>query len=59
MNSRNEQSVNDKKRRIFLVKPIYLNVIFDDLEEMMTYKEGSTQYVSESLKRADNIRLFE
>ena len=54
-----EQSVNDKKRRIFLVKPIYLNVIFDDLEEMMTYKEGSTQYVSESLKRADNIRLFE
>ena len=54
-----EQSVNDKKRRIFLIKPIYLNVIFDDLEEMMEYKEGSTQYVSESLKRADNIRLFE
>ena len=54
-----EQDVNDKKRRIFLIKPIYLNVIFDDLEEMMTYKEGSTQYVSESLKRADNIRLFE
>ena len=54
-----EQSVNDKKRRIFLIKPIYLNVVFDDLEEMMQYKEGSTQYVSESMKRADNIRLFE
>ncbi len=54
-----EQRVNDEKRRIFLIKPIYLNVVFDDLEEMMTYKEGSTQYVSESLKRADNIRLFE
>ena len=54
-----EQSINDKKRRIFLIKPIYLNVVFDDLEEMMQYKEGSTQYVSESLKRADNIRLFE
>ena len=54
-----EQSVNDKKRRIFLIKPIYLNVVFDDLEEMMIYKEGSTQFVSESLKRADNIRLFE
>ena len=54
-----EQSVNDKKRRIFLIKPIYLNVGFDDLEEMMQYKEGSTQYVSESLKRADDIRLFE
>ena len=54
-----EQKVNNEKRRIFLIKPIYLNVVFDDLEEMMTYKEGSTQYVSESLKRADNIRLFE
>ena len=54
-----EQSVNDKKRRIFLIKSIYLNVVFDDLEEMMQYKEGSTQYVSESLKRADNIRLLE
>ena len=54
-----EQKVNDEKRRIFLIKPIYLNVVFDDLEEMMQYKEGSTQYVSESLKRADNIRLFE
>ena len=54
-----EQSVNDKKRRIFLIKPIYLNVVFDDLEQMMQYKEGSTQFVSESLKRADDIRLFE
>ena len=54
-----EQKVNDDKRRIFLIKPIYLNVVFDDLEEMMVYKKGSTQYVSESLKRADNIRLFE
>ena len=54
-----EQSVNDKKRRIFLIKPIYLNVVFDDLEEMMLYKKGSTQYVSESLKRAEDIRLFE
>ena len=54
-----EQKVNDDKRNIFLIKPIYLNVVFDDLEEMMEYKEGSTQYVSESLKRADNIRLFE
>ena len=54
-----EQKVNDDKRRIFLIKPIYLNVVFDDLEEMMVYKKGSTQYVSESLKRAEDLRLFE
>ena len=58
-NFEHELKVNDDKRRIFLIKPIYLNVVFDDLEEMMLYKKGSTQYVSESLKRADNIRLFE
>ena len=58
-NFQHEQKVNDDKRRIFLIKPIYLGVVFDDLEEMMIYKEGSTQFVSESLKRADNIRLFE
>ena len=53
-----EEDVNNKKRRIFLLKPMYLNVVYDDLEEMMTYKKGSTQYVSETLKRADNARLF-
>ena len=58
-NYQHEEKINNDKRRIFLIKPIYLNVVFDDLEEMMIYKEGSTQFVSESLKRADNIRLFE
>ena len=53
-----EEDINNKKRRIFLLKPIYLSVVFDDLEEMMAYKEGSTQYVSETLKRADNTRLY-
>jgi len=53
-----EEEINNKKRRIFLLKPAYLNVVFDDLEEMMEYKKGSTQYVSESLKRAEDPRLF-
>jgi hypothetical protein len=54
-----EERFNNDKRNIYILKPRYLNVVFDDLEEMMEYKEGSTQYVSETLKRADNIRLFE
>ena len=53
-----EEDVNNKKRRIFLLKPSYLSVVFDDLEEMMAYKEGSTQYVNGTLKRADNTRLY-
>ena len=54
-----EEKLNNDKRNIFILKSRYLNVVFDDLEEMMAYKEGSTQYVSETLKRADNIRLFQ
>ena len=54
-----ESRVNDDKRSIFLIKPIYLPIIKDDIEIMMRYKKGSTQYVSKSLKRAENIRLFD
>ena len=54
-----ENRINDDKRNIFLLKPIYIPVIRDDMEIMMRYKKGSTQYVSKSLKRAENIRLFE
>ena len=53
-----EVELEDAKRNIFLLKPQYLSVVRDDLEEMMTYKKGSTQYTSETLKTADNIRIY-
>ena len=53
-----EQDINEGKRNIYLLQPRYLQVVRDDLEDLMTYREGSTQYMSETLKRADNIRLF-
>ena len=54
-----EDRLQDDRRNIFLLKPRFLNVVKDDLEEMMLYKKGSTQYKSETLKTADNIRLFQ
>ena len=39
-------------------KADYLNVILNDMEESMLYKEGSTQYLSETLVRGENIRLY-
>ena len=54
-----EQKINDTKRNIYLLKPRYVQVVRDDLEDLMTYREGSTQYVSETLKRAENIRLYQ
>jgi len=53
-----EIKLEDDKRNIFILKPGYLNVVFNDLEEIMKYKKGSTQYVSRTLKRGDNIRLY-
>jgi hypothetical protein len=53
-----EEKVENDKRNIFLLKPRYLNIVFDDMEELMQYKKGSTQYVSESLKNGDNIKLY-
>lgn len=53
-----EEKLEDAKRNIFVLKPRYLNIVLDDMEELMTYKEGSSQYKTETLKRADNIRLY-
>ena len=53
-----ESEKEDEKRNIFLLKPKYLNVIRNDLDIAMPYKKGSTQYVSETLKEAENIRLY-
>ena len=54
-----EAEIEDNKRNIFLLKPRYISVIRKDLDAAMPYKKGSTQYVSETLKRADNIRLYQ
>lgn len=52
-----EIKIEDEKRNISLLKPIYLGVAFDDMEKIMEYKKGSSNYVSETLKNADNIKL--
>ena len=53
-----EDKLENDKRNIYLLKPRYLNIVLDDMEEMMKYQKGATQYVSDTLKRADNIRLY-
>tara|TARA_R100001443_G_scaffold19648_1_gene31417 strand:+ start:1489 stop:2154 length:666 start_codon:yes stop_codon:yes gene_type:complete len=53
-----EEKIENEKRNIYLLKPRYLNIIYDDMEEMMSYIKGSSQYKTETLKVADNIRLY-
>lgn len=54
-----EEKIENDKRNIFILKSRYLNIVNDDMIEIMEYKKGSTQYVSETLKKGDNIRLYE
>ena len=49
----------DDKRNIFILKPDYLNVVFNDMDDFMPYKKGAAQYVSDTLKKGENIRLYQ
>ena len=53
-----EEKVENDKRNIFLLKSTYLGVIINDMPEIMEYREGASQYVSSTLKRGDNIKLY-
>ena len=48
----------DDKRNIYLLKPQYLNVVFNDMDKIMPYKKGAAQYVNSTLKKGENINLY-
>ena len=52
-------NIEEAKRNIYVLKPDYLNVVFNDMDDFMPYKKGGSQYVTATLKRGENIRLFE
>ena len=57
-NEEYETNLDDEKRNILLLKPRYLNIVREDMTDLMTYKKGSTEYVSKTLKKAENIKLY-
>ena len=54
-----EVDLENKKRQIYVLKKEFVSLVLNDLEEIMPYKKGFTQYVSETLQRGDNIRLYD
>jgi hypothetical protein len=54
-----ELRIEDEKRSIFILKPDYLDLILNDLNSIMRYKEGAAQYIDSTLKRGENIRLYQ
>ena len=54
-----EVNIENKKRNIFVLKREYLNVVLNDMDDVMFYKKGSTQYINKKMKKAENIRLYQ
>ncbi len=54
-----ENKIEDAKRNIFLLKQEYVNLIMNDMEEIMKYKQGSTQFISRTQTQGENIRLYD
>ena len=54
-----EEKIQNNKRNIFILKQEYVSVVLDDINELMPYKKGSTEYIDKTLKRAENIRLYQ
>ena len=57
-NQEYEDRILESKQTIYLLKPIYISLVIEEIENLMPYKEGSTQYVGASLVKGDNIRLY-
>ena len=53
-----EEELQNEKRNIFLLKSKYIGLVLDDLRQIMPYKKGSTQFVSKTLVKGENIRLY-
>lgn len=53
-----EERIENEKRNIFVLRPKYLDLVFNDLQTIMQYKKGSEQYVSKTLKKGEDINLF-
>ncbi len=54
-----EERVQDEKRNIFLIKPRFTGLILEEMERVMEYPKGSTQYVSSRVVRGENVRLYD
>ena len=52
-----ETNLNDEKRNINILKPSYISLFLDNVEEIMEYKKSS-QYISNDLKKTENPRLI-
>jgi len=57
-NQEYEINLQNERRNIYVLKQEYLSIVLNDMDIIMPYKTGSTQYMSETLVRGENIKLY-
>lgn len=55
-NEEYETRLQNEKRNIHVLKPQFIELVTNDIENIMTYTVSS-QYVNETLKQGDNIKI--
>jgi hypothetical protein len=53
-----ENTLNEEKRKLFIVKPSFLPVIITDLRNIMSYNEDGPNYINDKLKKTYNERVM-
>ena len=53
-----EQTKNDDKRSIFILRPEYLQTVIGDMRDIMTYTDSS-QYIDKRTKKGANVRILD
>ena len=53
-----EERIQDDKANIFVLDKRYLTLVLNDIDKIMPYKEGSSQYVSSRVVKGENTRLY-
>ena len=54
-----EDRLNDNKRNINIIKPRFIGLVIEEMEKLMKYQKGSTQYVSKKVVKGENIRIYD
>ena len=54
-----EDRLNDDKRNINIIKPRFIGLVIEEMEKLMKYQKGSTQYVSKNVVKGENIRIYD
>ena len=53
-----ENNLNEEKRKLFVIKPVYLSTVITDLRNIMSYDEDGPNYINDKLKKTYNEKIM-